>query len=391
MNTSVLLALAASLTTAAPGQHPNEFDEALSQPSGYVYRAQSPYYPGQLAASDPLMIPPPQGSTTYYPPTFSDPNAGGMGGGQVIQPYSDPAFPSPITQDPWLGGTAAPVAPSYGYGVFGPQPQRFGWETRIDVGWMPSSATSGPAVGDIEILEVDLEAEYTAPTGPGWVYSMAPQFNYRSVQGPLAQGDPTRTLPGSLYRFGLDLAAQTTTPHGCTFEFGFTPALASDLDASISEDSFQFDGRAVAYIRASPQWMWVVGATYWDRVNDLVLPYAGAVWTPDDRWEFRLLFPKPRATVFLGTPNGVPTWLYAQGEYHVESYDVSIGPIPNSNDNAKVQFSDIRVVGGLRWEAGWITTFLEAGYVFNREVEYASPGTQYDIDDAFIGRLGFRF
>lgn len=346
-------------------------------------------------ASAPLMVPPPQGSTTFYPPTYSDPalgspNGGMVGGGTVVQPFGDPAYPSPITQDPWLGGAAAPMAPSTGYGVFGPQPQRFGWETRLDVEWIPGADTSSPALGDVEVLGVDLEAEYTAPTNPGWVFSWAPQFNYRSYQGPT--GDPSRVLPGSAYRFGLDLALQTTSPGGCTFEFGFTPAIASDFDHSISDDAIQLDGRAVAYWRVAPDWMWVIGATYWDRVDDIVLPYAGAVWTPDDRWEFRLIFPKPRASLFLGTPNGVPTWVYVEGEYRVESYEVGLGSIPmTSESSAKAQLSDIRVVGGFRWEAGWLTTFIEGGYVFDRKVEYTSPGRGFDIDDQFIGRLGFRY
>lgn len=389
MSTSVLLALAATLSTATPDEPQNQFDAALSAPSGYVYRAQTPVESEQPATSSPLMVPPPQGTTTYYPPAYTDPNGAVIGGGTVVQPFGDPAYPTPITQDPWLGGAMSPAAPTYGYGVFGPQPQRFGWESRFDVTWIPDSGTSNPDVGDLTVWGIDWESEYTAPTGPGWTYSMAPQFNYRSLQGPI--GDATRQLPGSVFRFGLDLAAQTTSHNGCTLEFGFTPALATDFDASISSDSFQWDARAVAYWRVAPQWMWVLGATYWDRKDDIVLPYVGAVWTPDDRWELRMLFPKSRISYFMGTPNGVPTWLYVEGAYHVESYEVQLPNIAASDNDAKVQFSDIRVLGGLRWEAGWVTTFIEAGYVFNREVDYATPGSSFDVDDQFIGRLGFRY
>lgn len=398
MSTSVLLALAASLTTAAPASPPNEFDMALSQPSGYVYRAQTPDANGQLVPSPslttsaPLMVPPPQGSTSYYPPTYTDPNGAAISGGTVVQPYGNQGYPTPITQDPWLGGTGVPMAPSYGYGVFGPQPQRYGWQTRMDMTWIPGANTNSPDIGDFEVFGVDLVSEYTAPTGPGWVWSMSPQFNYRSLSGPSATADPTRDLPGSLYRFGLDISTQTTSPNGCTFELGFTPAIATDFDQSLDSDSFQLDARAVAYWRHSQQLMWVLGVTYWDRKDDIVLPYVGAVWNPDDRWEFRFLFPESRASVFLGTPNGVPTWMYLEGKYHVESYQVGLEPIPMTTaSDAKVQFSDIRILGGFRWEAGWLTTFIEGGYVFNREVDFASPGANFDVDDQFIGRLGFRY
>ena len=84
--------------------------------------------------------------------------------------------------------------------------------------------------------------------------------------------------------------------------------------------------------------------------------------------------------------------MYLEGKYHVESYQVGLEPIPMTTaSDAKVQFSDIRILGGFRWEAGWLTTFIEGGYVFNREVDFASPGANFDVDDQFIGRLGFRY
>jgi hypothetical protein len=134
--------------------------------------------------------------------------------------------------------------------------------------------------------------------------------------------------------------------------------------------------------------MVALGALYWDRVDDIVLPYAGIVWTPSDYLEFRLLFPKPRVSLFLGAPSGVATWAYVSGEYHVESYEIELSP-PGSRD--QVQFEDWRVLGGLRFESGWLTSFIEAGWVFDRDVEFRSQGTDFDIDTGFIGRVGFRY
>ena len=383
---TLIFAFAATLTTAASAADSNLFDHALERPEGAIFRAQDSGTSESTTIS-PLTVPPP-GTSTFYPPqTFSDPTLNGGLGTSQFGTQVNPGLPAPITQDPFVGGVAPPAALPQGYGVFGPQPQRFGWSPRFDVEWIPSSDTSSPDVGDVEIFGVDANWEYRTPTGTGAVWAVTPQFNYRSVQGP-DQGDASRDLPGSLFRFGLDMALQSTAPGGCTFEFGFTPAIATDLNESLESDSFQFDGRAVAYIPVSPQWQWVVGMTYWDRVDDILLPYGGAIWTPNDLWEFRILFPKSRASVFLGTPNGVPMWLYVDAEYHVESYQVGL---PGGLDDAKVQFEDWRVLGGFRWEAGWVTSFIEGGYVFDRNVEYTSPGTGYDIDGQFIGRLGFRF
>ena len=57
-----------------------------------------------------------------------------------------------------------------------------------------------------------------------------------------------------------------------------------------------------------------------------------------------------------------------------------------------VQFSDLRLTLGARKEQGWGRTFLEAGYVFDREVEFAeSPGADFEVGDALILRGGLRF
>ena len=138
--------------------------------------------------------------------------------------------------------------------------------------------------------------------------------------------------------------------------------------------------------------MWVFGVAYWDRVDDIFIPYAGAVWTPSDTFEARLLFPKAKLEWFLGTPYGVPTWAYVTGEYHVESYEVDFeSPGPASPSQAGMQISDWRIMGGARWETGWIETFAEAGVVFAREVEFSAGGPDFDPDTAFLGRFGVKF
>ena len=63
--------------------------------------------------------------------------------------------------------------------------------------------------------------------------------------------------------------------------------------------------------------------------------------------------------------------------------------LPGSRD--QVQFTDWRLMGGFRFEAGWLTTFIEAGGVFGREVEFRRNGEDFDVDPGFIMRAGFRY
>lgn len=396
MNTPLLCALALLATDPAARTEPiyrgeQAFAAAIHDESAapVVVRGQdSPYYGG--GGTPPTYTPPgtvvnPQPTT----PGMSDPFPGGG-----VQPYN----PAP-TGDPFLGGNVAPApygydpfAPpatqGYTFGLNGPQPFRYGWESRFDFGYMPATGTSSPDVGDMGIFEFDLEKELATPLGAGYTFSVAPQFGLRAWEGPLGVGGGNAGLPPQAYRFGLGLKLLTPSWGPWQFEAGFNPAVGTDFD-DVSSDALMFDGHAVAFFRTSPQFMWAIGAAYWDRVDSIILPYAGAVWTPNDRWEFRLLFPKPRITWFAGAPMGVPTWLYVAGEYHVEAYEVNVDPI---NQSTRAQIEDIRVLGGARAEFGAATGFLEAGWVFNRDVDFdAGFGTDFEIDNGFVARAGFRY
>jgi hypothetical protein len=373
--------LAAALPSSAGMDEKSPFERALTEESAWVIRAQSPTAAGPLVG-------PPQGVTTYYPSNTPVVPVQTYNG--AVDPFASPAqpmYPSPI-QDPWSAGGGAPYAmpaPYYSRGINGPQPVQYGWASALDLTFLPQSGTS-PNAGDMSIFGVDVETIHTKPWG-NWTFAAGPQFSYRSWNGP-THGTPTIDLPGSVYRIGFDMVLRTPTVNGWTAEFGFDPSVASDFNSGLNRDGVLFDGHIVAFWQASPQWTWALGAFYWDRVDNIVLPYAGAIWTPNDIWEFRLVFPKPRISVFLGTPWGIPSWLYAGIEYHVEAYQVD--PALFGNDT-RVQLADWRFLGGLRAETGRLTSFIEAGYIFDRKVKYDTIGTDFTIDNGFIGRVGFRF
>lgn len=379
-----------------------------------VYDPQAPFEVSVAEDDLPPIVVRAQGSPYYggggTPPTYSAPggvispqpaNPGGFD--PFVQPPTAPyAVPNgtPITGDPFVGGTAAPApygydpfgrppAAGYTFGLNGPQPFRYGWQARYDFGYMPSAGTSSPNVGDLSIFAADFEKELVTPIGGGFAFSLAPQFNFRSWDGPLGVAGGNAGLPPEAYRFGLGLNLATPTYGAWQFEVGFNPSIGTDFSNGLSSEAVMYDGHAALFYRSSPQWMFALGAAYWDRVDNIILPYAGAVWTPNDYLEFRLLFPNPSIQWFVGAPMGVPTWLYASGEYHVEAYEVNVDPI---NKSSRVQFEDWRVLGGARAEFGAVTTFLEAGWILGRSVEFEKPfATDFDIDSGFIVRAGFRY
>lgn len=335
---------------------------------------------------------------------------GGLGttspyGAALPPPYQTYQQPFGGTSgDPWIGGSTVPAPNAdpfgtgspglYTFGFNGAQPYRYGWSARYDVGIIADEGTTSPfgSLGGWGIFEVDTEKELVTPIWNNYVFAIAPQFSYRAWEGPSFNGIVGGAAPGfhgSLYRLGLGLKLATPDYGGWNTEIGFNPAYATDFDNTDFSDAMQWDGHAVLFWRVSQEWMWAFGAAYWDRVDDLVVPYAGAVWTPNQLWEFRLVLPEPRISLFLGTPFAVPTWLYVRGEYHVESYAVEIEPTVGAD--LKIQVEDWRVLGGVRSETGAVTTFAEVGWVFERDAKLDVSGLKGQLHSGLIGRVGLRY
>jgi len=423
---------------------PPAYDPGMSPAPAYG----APLYSSPVAAPGAAPVPysgpvlgTPQPVTTYYQtPTYAapgtpgtyDPTFGGLPGGGAVAPY---------TSDPWVNGGAMPfgagassgygspygyspypgTAPgTYSFGLNGPQPHKFGVTHRFDSAFIHDAGTSLGVGSDFGVDEVNAEMEWVLPVLGNWVFSVAPQYNLRAYDGPFARqvsvGDAFAVPGGSLaaapelpnlaHRFGLGLKLQTPQFGIFSLEGGFNPALATDFRGGVDSDAILYDAHAVLYGRLNPQFMFAVGAAYWDRVDDMIVPYAGVVWTPSDFLEFRLLFPKPRVSLFIGTPFGLPTWAYVQGEYHVEAYqvgfrgasaiDLSMGGLVSADElravgSTRAQLEDWRIVGGLYTEGPFWTAFVEAGAVLNREIKYAGPVRGFDANEAFIIRAGFRY
>jgi hypothetical protein len=294
--------------------------------------------------------------------------------------------------DPFQGGAAVapapycPCEPGLVFGANGPQPYRFGWSTRLDVGFLPESSTSD-GLGDFEIFETNLAARYTTgiPEGfPDVIFGWTPEFNLRTWEGPQLVD-----LPGSVYRFASDFELSTPANNPWSLQLGFTPAFVSDLEASADDDAWNFDGRAVVFVKTAPAVTVAIGAQYLDRVDDQIIPYAGIIWNPNSQWEARLMYPKARVSYLLGSNGQAATWLYGSLEYNIEAYQIGLEGLDGSNE--KIQIEDYRAMLGLRTDDGNVAAFIEAGYVFDRRVDFAHGTPGFDISPGFISRIGLRF
>ena len=325
----------------------------------------------------------------FSPPVVSDPFLQpGYGQQGYGQPYGQSGYgmqPSPY------GGYTQGVPPQgmSTYGANGAQPYRFGWQNRLDVSWMPGQTVTGAAPGasgDVGIFGVDYELAYGTPFLPGWVLNWTNQFGYRNWDGPGGQV----VQPRDLYRFGIDFEMETPQAGPFSISLGVTPSINTDLNADPWKEGLQIDGRGIMFFQLDQYWTLGLGAQYWDRVSDRIVPWAGLIYR-DDYWEWQLMYPEARISVFLGNEAYWAKWAYVRAEYHVEAYGIESSFNGGAAADTQFEVEDYRVLGGFKMDAGTYNWFIEGGWVFNREVSFANATPGYEIGSGFIGQIGIRF
>lgn len=384
---NVLLSVFTLFVSGLPEADANQVDPGLSvaavfQNSGDAPVSsllQRPRWPSEPRPSEPIFRAQSQGGVFETPP-IGTPLGAPMGAAQA--PYSGYAGTSQFGSDPVLPYLNDPGQTILS-GVNGPQPQRLGWTPMFDATYIIPSSTSAPASGRFSVQEYDAALRYVTLLDLDWVFTSTFQGGARVWSGP-----NTPDMPGSVYRMGWDLLFSSPQVGPWIFQFDFNPSVNSDFQSSLARESVNLDANITGFYRISPQWMLVLGVQYWDRVNDIIIPNAGVVWNPTDRLELRLLFPKSRISYFLGTFGDGAHWLYATGEYHVESYQINM---PGVSDREQVQLSDWRFGIGLRSDHQWYDKYVEVGYVIGRDVKYLRTTPGFDISDGFMVRAGVRF
>lgn len=336
--------------------------EPVSRPLWQAGNGENPVIRGQ--SSDGMFTPPPSSAPLTMP---FDPN----------DPFRIQAGPDPVL--PYINDPGSPVLS----GVNGPQPYRFGFTPIFDGTYIAPAHAKSPGQGNFSVQEYDAALKHVSMLGPDWIFTNTGQFGARIWNGPNYPD-----LPGSVYRFGWDFLLNTPQWGGWSAQLDFNPSINTDFTASLGRESLNLDAFGALVYRASPQLMYVMGVQYWDRVNNIIIPYGGAVWNPNERLEMRLLFPKSRISYFLGTVGDGSHWLYATGEYHVESYQITV---PGVSGRDQIQLSDWRVGVGLRSDHQWYDKYLEVGYVFSRHNIFLNSVPDFSINGGLMARFGVRF
>jgi hypothetical protein len=124
-------------------------------------------------------------------------------------------------------------------------------------------------------------------------------------------------------------------------------------------------------------------------VDIKLLPVAGVYYRPTPEWDMYLVFPNPKVRKYLTNIGNTKWFGYATGEYGGGSWTVE----RDGNLDDRIDYNDIRVLGGLEWETQtFIRGHIEIGYAWDREIVFVSGDPpSFTPDNTFVIRAGVDF
>lgn len=289
--------------------------------------------------------------------------------GQLLEPQFLDAYYDPFSRQFAYGGAAV-------------QPYRLGWYSYHDMVWMPRARAS--VGGHFQDFEWNAVTRYAQLLPGAVVFAWTGAINSKFWTGP-----PTIDFPPYGDQLISDFQLSSDWGGPWNWQVGLTPQVNSDFQRPINSNALMCDVRAVAFYRPVPQWTLAAGAAFWNRASDHLIPYGGVIWAPNDRWEFRLLYPRSRISYYVGKVYDLDAWGYLALEYNVDAYQMNI---LQPHVSVRGELSDYRFLKGFNVSGGIWSFFVEGGVVFDRHVRFRGGGLpDFGINDGFVLRTGLMF
>ena len=271
----------------------------------------------------------------------------------------------------------------FAYGFIRTTPYRLGWHSYEDVTYIASAPADGVS-GSFQSTELNGSLRYSTLLNEQTLFAATGSWNSRYWSGPTGIA-----MPPHVNQFVGDLQWSSVNAGPWNWTVGVTPQINSDFDRQLTSDAYMVDARAVLFNKISPQLTVAIGAAYWDRADNIFIPYGGVIWTPDDHWEIRAMFPKSRVSYYLGNVDATDVWLYGAAEYTVDAYQIDFDDATRLKDRA--EFRDYRFLLGVHAQRCRWSAFFEGGYITDRHVEFRGSTPGFGIGDSWLLRAGIAF
>jgi hypothetical protein len=271
---------------------------------------------------------------------------------EVVPPASDQLFEEQ-TEQPWII-----------------------WKKTTSTGtWIAPKDKEGLGISTLEVRGSIEFPEFPAV----W---FVPRFGWNWLNGPL-----TDELPSQLYDFSFEAVVAFPVGERLIVQTAIAPSLFSDLD-NTSSDAFRLPRRLLAFWKCSDRLTLAGGVFYLDRDDVKWLPVGGVLWNPTDDLKFELMAPRPRIAWRTSHSENHESWLYLVGEFGGGTW--AIRRVAGVEDVVTLQ--DYRAMVGFERKTTTVRSWwLEAGYVFNRRIEFTSKDGDSDLASSVLARLGLSF
>jgi len=345
-------------------------------PGGYSL---PPGAPAPVATLNGSVQPPPANWDPFAPPGAAP---------AVVLPAQDPYYATPPPGAPAPGPFTMPPALA--------TPYRFLRDVSLDYDWF---AGHGSTPGQLGINDIDLRATFALPMflqEPPLL--VTPGFAWHYWDGPSSNTSGNPDMPPRTYDAYLDAAWDPIiVPNSFSAELDASVGIYYDF-SQITSQSIRLKGKGMAVVAIPDTTLTLkFGVWYINREKFKLLPAGGFVWKPSPVTRFDILFPNPKFTQLLTTTGGgVEWWWYLSGDYGGGVWTIKRSPNathPEENQIDLVDYDDIRVAFGVDFKrpAG-MTGFIEGGYAFQRELNYASGlPSSVDLTGAFYVHAGVSF
>ncbi|WP_437230038.1 hypothetical protein SH661x_001751 [Planctomicrobium sp. SH661] len=212
--------------------------------------------------------------------------------------------------------------------------------------------------------------------GPMWVSG---NFGWNFLSGP-----DTAAVGPQTYDLGLELNYAKKFNDVWGVHLNVSPLLATDFVNNTSDAFRMLAGGLVSY-QADDVTRLVAGISYLDRPDLNFLPIAGLKWSVTENLQVDMLVPRPRIAWRFNKEEVQESWLFLAGEVGGGSW--AIERDPKLAD--RMGYRDLRCVGGIEYkqQSGGRSVF-EAGYVFNRHIQFQSGPGDVNPGTTFVIRWG---
>lgn len=234
------------------------------------------------------------------------------------------------------------------------------------------------------ILETELFASFAVPAPTtNTPLVLTPTFSVDFIDQPAYA-----VLPSELYGLWLDLMWLPKFGSRATGILAVAPGWYSDFQDGW-DDSFRLTGRALLrYDWIPDRFQLVLGTVYTNRMANRWIPAAGLIINPNPDLSMDLIFPRAKIARRTAWGLGFEHWLYLAGGFGGNDWTI----IQPDGSRDRLGLLDWRIALG--WERkmhGGAGFHIEVGYVFSREIRFASQGETFRPDDTVLLRAGIAF